>query len=60
MKKLLAAALLFGALVAFAQSFTCPVDDSSMVYMGQNKYVNGHEFKLFRCVQGHQYWFRTR
>ena len=51
---------LFAAVALWAAAtLTCPLDDSSMMWSGQVKYENGHEFKQYHCLQGHVYWVRT-
>jgi hypothetical protein len=60
-KALIVSLLVFAfALLAFAcpSSPKCPVHDYGMVFQGQYQYMNGHQFGLFKCLEGDEYWVR--
>jgi hypothetical protein len=53
------ALVLFAAAVLWAQTVSCPIDDSPMLMTGQVSFQNGREFKQYRCAQGHLLWIRS-
>lgn len=53
------ALLLGGATVVYAKQHKCPIDDSSMRWVGKTKFMNARMFYLYKCLRNHQYWIRS-